>query len=466
MFNYLIQQPILKLLLVINVLFAVYASFTYGFYFNNALDELFNIFVNKWNLCFVFIIISLVAIVITTTLKKMTVVKIRMKRKKEELSYIAKYVGIYTFLFLLLFGIIQVLVVLCTHDINIGTGYYHFYGIPLFYFIFYMFRFFILLILYAILISAIVYLFPKWIVMLIVCILPFLLYIYEYDLNTVINSFSKMKWFIGYYFSLVPYDNFFTEIFYSLFYIILMSLLYLCLQSLIEKSKRNLFPLKLIIVNDFKSLIREKRKFLLSIFFIILAFLLFRIASGFFFSLKQVYMILGLKIDAYTDVLTICLFLIYIFTFTYLGFYLFIKDVNYQISNYFLRMKLSTWYIYKTISFCFIIIVIKFIYYFLFSCILNTIVKMDYHIYIYFFYDFLFTFFIEQSFLLLYFMDWKRKFIFLVIVISILSTVGISIMDFNQNCTVIGIGLCLEIISLISTCNNRNYLFFERRIKE
>lgn len=162
--------------------------------------------------------------------------------------------------------------------------------------------------------------------------------------------------------------------------------------------------MKYIFYSDIKYII-NKRKILLLLLFIV-PFILFGLnfkTSNNSFELLQI--VMATNVD-YTNSnffeITVFLFNICLMIFLISDVYL--KDIDYNLENIFLRMKPIKWFLIKTISFITVMFAIKFIQYFL-LCLLLFVQNIDVLIinnFVLFFCDLLYHLLLQYQFLLIY----------------------------------------------------------------
>lgn len=322
--------------------------------------------------------------------------------------------------------------------------------------------------LYSMLIASLSYIIPNIVMIVIITLNAFLLYIYPYNFNIIVNGLSNIKLYIGYYFSILPYSSISTELFCSSFYIIILIILYMILLKLIftrNKFKYYINIIKIILKSDVSSLKCNLKKVLLWTFIIIFCFYIFKILTNSLYSESSIYKLLGLNLTKDTDIISIFLLLVYIFLFLYMGFYLFVKDILYQLCNYFLRIKLNTWYYYKVFSITFISCIFKAIFYII-VYIISILCSIKVHNLLNFYlYDCIITTFLQQFLILLYMCNQKEKILLVVLLISGLSFTGLSIIDVNNKIVVYIIFLLLTLYFIRKKCIKSKEILFERKVK-
>lgn len=466
--TFILNQQLFKILLLIVILYAIYAGFIYG---NTSLDTVDTLLINfstLWSTIFIFLIITIISVSITKILKEMSVFKIRATNKSKEISQIVKYVVICSFIYLFIFCFLQIIIILFTHGfVRSDSPYVDLYGLPSLYFLFFLIRYIVITILYAILVTCFAYLLPRFITIPLFIIVAFSLYFYSYDFYKVAVDLFDTKLYIGYYYSIVPYGSFITEVFCSSFYILLLSFLYLLIKKIFfSPFMTNIRILPVILKNDFLSLKNNKKKLILVFLCFIIFLAIFRLVTNTYYDDSFIYYLFGLKMDQNTDIVSIFMFLIYIFTFIYIAYYLFVKDIIYQVSNYFLRMNSSTWYLYKSLSILIITIVLKLIYYLLLSIIVFYFTGSISNIWFYFIIDIVFTTFLQQALILIGYTRIFLKIITIGIVIITFLYVGISIIDIGSKVWLLLGIIILFIILFFVECQNKNYLLFEREVHE
>ena len=354
--KYLLKQQKIKLIYILVIIYSIYSALVYGRASINTTDAILFCFTNVWSNIFLLLLLAIGAIQITKVLNEMTVFKIRNKDKHEEMSFISKHVAKITLLIMSSFIIIQIFITIITHGFNNSNPYIIAYNMPYVYLIIFIVRY-IIMILYSILIASLSYIIPNIVMIIIIALNAFLIYIYPYNFNIIVNGLSNMKLYIGYYFSILPYSSISTELFCSSFYIIILIILYMMLLKYIftrNKFKYYISIVKLVLKNDISSLKYNFKKIIVSTFIIVVCFYMFKMLTNGLYSENSIYDLLGLNLNKDTDIISIFLVLVYIFLFLYIGFYLFVKDILYQLCNYFLRIKLNTWYFYKIVSITFI----------------------------------------------------------------------------------------------------------------
>lgn len=466
--KYILKQKNIKILFIILILYSIYSAFVNGRSTPNTVDSILLSFINIWSNIFMLLTVSIGSLSITRTLEDMTIFKIRNKNKAEEMESISRQVAIFTILFTTLYSLIQIILIIITHGFNNNEPYILAYNIPYIYCIFFIIRYIVIITLYALIVSSLTPLLPQAISILIFGVGAFLLYMYPYNFNVTINNLFETKLYIGYYFSILSYGNFSNEIFCSSFYIIILLLGYMLIQKFIFSKKDILIKLNklyLILKNDINTIKNDLKKYIISFILIIFGVYIFKTLTKSFYDNNSLYQILGLNFNNSTDIISIFLSLAYIFTFIYISFYLFFKDILYQTSNYFLRIKFDSWYIYKTFTTMLITISIKILYYiaiFIISLILS--IELN-NIWLFFLYDCIITFFIEQSFILIYISSPKIKLISLIYIIFILSSSGISVVLLGNKIVLYIIGLLISSSLMIWNCKKNKNLLFERKIK-
>lgn len=463
--NYLINQSLIKGLLVTVIIYAICGAFIYGRASSNTTDALLYVFTTPWSNIFILLVVTLLAVKVTKTLKAMTIFSIRMKTKRQELEWIAKEVIFCTILVLTIYCFLTIVSVLITHGFNLSDPFLKLYGMPFLYVIFFIIRYVIIVSLYALIVTLFTYSLPPLFSILLILTIVFSLQLYSYDYNTVINSLFSTKFYIGYYFSIVPYGSFFTEIFCSSFYIIILELFYLIMKKIMLSRVLKLNVLKVILKNDILALKNNKKKYLMTFLISIIIFNIFMVLTNRGLGSDFIKEILGLKIDEKIGIMSFSVYLLYTFTFLYLGFYLFSKDIIYQLDTYFLRMKLQHWYLYKVAVITILTIVIKASYYLIVTILTLIITKQSINLVHYFIIDIIFTTFLQQLLIYFYYTKSIVKLLGILASIILLIITGISIVAMESAVYILSIGVILNIGSLFYLTKNNQYMFFERKEK-
>ncbi len=466
--KYLLKQQKIKFMYILVIIYSIYSALVYGGVSTNTTDAILFCFTNVWSNIFLLLLLALVGIQITKVLNEMSVFKIRNKNKMEEITSINKQVVLITLLIILSFSIMQIFIIIITHGFNNVNSYIIAYNMPYIYLIIFIVRYIIIMTLYSMLIASLSYIIPNIVMIVIITLNAFLLYIYPYNFNIIVNGLSNIKLYIGYYFSILPYSSISTELFCSSFYIIILIILYMILLKLIftrNKFKYYINIIKIILKSDISSLKCNLKKVLLWTFIIIFCFYIFKILTNSLYSESSIYKLLGLNLTKDTDIISIFLLLVYIFLFLYMGFYLFVKDILYQLCNYFLRIKLNTWYYYKVFSITFISCIFKAIFYII-VYIISILCSIKVHNLLNFYlYDCIITTFLQQFLILLYMCNQKEKILLVVLLISGLSFTGLSIIDVNNKIVVYIIFLLLTLYFIRKKCIKSKEILFERKVK-
>ena len=449
-------------------IYSIYSALVYGKSSANTTDSILFCFTNVWSNIFLLLLIALSAIQITKILNGMTVFKIRNKDKIEENYFISKQVIKITLLMVLSYSIIQIVLGIITHGFNNSNPYIIAYNMPYIYIILFIIRYIMIMILYSAIISILSNIIPNLIMIILITINAFLIYAFPYDFNIIINGLSDMKLYIGYYFSISPYSSLSTELFCSSFYIIILILLYMILVKFIfskSKVKCCMDRIKLVLKNDISSLKCNLKKIIISTFIVVVGFYIFKMLTNGLYSENSMYDLLGLNLNKDTDIISIFLFLVYIFLFLYIGFYLFVKDILYQLCNYFLRIKLNTWYLYKVISITFISCIFKAVFYiavYVISIIYSIEVKNLLEFYLY---DCIITTFLQQILILLYISNWKERILLIGLSISTTAFTGLSIIEINNKIILYIVFLLVIFYFIRKKCIKNKEVLFERKVK-
>lgn len=450
------------------IIYSIYSALVYGRASINTTDAILFCFTNVWSNIFLLLLLAIGAIQITKALNEMTAFKIRNKDKLEEMSFISKHVAKITLLIILSFIIIQIFITIITHDFNNSNPYIIAYNMPYVYLIMFIVRYIIIMILYSVLIASLSYIIPNIVMIIIIALNAFLIYIYPYNFNIIVDGLSNMKLYIGYYFSILPYSSISTELFCSSFYIIILIILYMMLVKYIftrNKFKYYVSIIKIVLKNDISSLKCNFKKNIVSTFIIVVSFYIFKMLTNGLYSENSMYDLLGLNLNKDTDIISIFLFLIYIFLFLYIGFYLFVKDILYQLCNYFLRIKLNTWYLYKIISITFISCIVKSVFY-IAVYIISIIYSIKVHNLLEFYlYDCIITTFLQQILILLYISNLKERILLIILSTSIIAFTGLSIIEINNKIILYIVFLLIIFYSIRKKCIKNNEVLFERKIK-
>lgn len=128
--------------------------------------------------------------------------------------------------------------------------------------------------------------------------------------------------------------------------------------------------MKYIFINDIEYLIHNKKKLLLILFILPLIFLLININIDLpCIDLINLTMATNFNIDSYT-ILELMMFIFNIVIYLYFIVDIYIKDIEYQLDNIFLRLSPNRWYLKKTSMFCLLMFFTKFIQYLMVGIIL------------------------------------------------------------------------------------------------
>lgn len=466
--KFLLKQQKIKLIYVLVIIYSIYSALVYGRASINTTDAILFCFTNVWSNIFLLLLLAIGAIQITKVLNEMTVYKIRNKDRMEEMSFISKQVAKITLLMILSFIIIQICITIITHGFNNSNPYIIAYNMPYVYLIIFIVRYIIIMIFYSVLIANLSYIIPNIAMIIIIALNAFLIYIYPYNFNMIVDGLSNMKLYIGYYFSILPYSSISTELFCSSFYIIILIILYMILVKYIftrNKFKYYISIIKIVLKNDISLLKCNLKKIIISTFIIIAGFYIFKILTNSLYSENSIYDLLGLNLNKDTDIIAIFLFLVYIFLFLYIGFYLFVKDILYQLCNYFLRIKLNTWYLYKIVSITFISCIFKAIFYVV-VYIISIIYSIEVHNLLEFYlYDCIITVFLQQILILLYISNWKERILLIGLSISTTAFTGLSIIEINNKIILYIVFLLVIFYFIRKKCIKNKEVLFERRVK-
>ncbi len=225
-----------KLIFVLSVCLAVYAGFGIGTGFTDALDAILSTFPYPFFLVFIFALAFLNVINAVSVFKNYDFYAIRLEDKKKYVKKIMKIVLMSTVLFIIIFVLLYVICLNFQLLNNFSIKQYGYYGISnLLYVLFYLIRFFIILILLSLIIGLIHHRFSyKGSVSIILIILAGF---YLFDMSSDVVSFQPLLWK---YFMLLDYGSFAIEICYSVLYILILEITCYILYKFITSRRKKL----------------------------------------------------------------------------------------------------------------------------------------------------------------------------------------------------------------------------------
>lgn len=223
--------------------------------------------------------------------------------------------------------------------------------------------------------------------------------------------------------------------------------------------------MKYLIHNDISYIIHKKRTILVLLWIVPLVILLLNINhSSITYAFQRS---MGLQLDIHNiDTVQLISYLFNVFGFIYLIVDIYLKDLNENLENIFLRMKPNHYILRKNICFIAIMIIIKMIQYMLMVCLFMVISKQSFDIQIIHFAltDIVYILLIQYLFLLIYlfYILLKKNMLFMLISIVILMIVfpkGIWNLHAYNMCIVI-------VIILLQLIINRIFKTYSKRIIE
>lgn len=177
--------------------------------------------------------------------------------------------------------------------------------------------------------------------------------------------------------------------------------------------------MKYFIRNDFDYLLKKRLRILIimMIFPVLIAWV--NVKSGYNFT-QTIIASLGLSIKDGGGFLTLIAYLFNITIYLFLAVDIYIKDIRYQLDNLFLRMKLSDWYLKKSVLFVVYMFILKLLQHVILSLFIYVFGNKGINIsslYL-FIYDFIYIIVLQSIFMLVYsgYMRFKKfKLVFVLI---------------------------------------------------
>lgn len=407
-FSYINKTTFSKILIIAFSILTMYygtlISIAYSTSNNNFFDLIITVFNNN-NYLLVILFLFLINTIYTYQLLKNNIFyKMRFKNNSNYLKNTTLIVLFQnTFLFIINLLLLMICINLfcdCNYSLELIES-YNIYNI--FYFIWYLLRYFIwieILSIFQIIISNKI---PSKLVFIITFICYMAIYFNSlYQIDYVISSINDIKLSIFMFFITIPYTSFIFEIVISCFYI----LFFLLLIKMINKTlffvdqnhiKRKLKFLFHIIKNDINAIIHQFKWMPIVYIFVLISVLFwFYDGKNLILGKEQFKYIFGLSYKYENGIFELILLLVNWLAYIYLALNLLFKDIKLQATNLFLRLLPKKYILSKIISLINITFIIKFLNYLIMFVIFNLVSHLDLSTIIFYFCkDLLFTINIE-----------------------------------------------------------------------
>ena len=360
-FRYIASTPKFRALYFVALIIAVHGGYTLVENAGSLKIAIFFPFTFNYFNLFVFCIFSILTIYTCSSFEQFNFYTIRMKTKKR---YIIELLGIViftNFMFLLMFLFLFLAAAIVKQGFSLEDVAY-FYDMSIGqYSIFYLLRYFILLLFTTTIITLLHAILNSKFTMLIVGIL-----LCGFLKNT---EFMKMdivgfQWLPWKYFTTPNYESFTREIHFSLIYLTNIVLLIIGIIHLylnVEKLKK----IKYILINDIFYLWNKKKYVLILWIIIPIVVLLLVNLNSRSNLIDLVNSTMGTGINNESDNLSIIVYLFFLSLSIFIALDLFLKDMKSNLAIIFMRIKLNEWYIDKIIALSLIILSMKLLSYFI-----------------------------------------------------------------------------------------------------